>query len=78
MADRKNIIPINFHDFSVLDSEFNSIRERFDNEMRKMEDEMSRFRSELLTREHTLHSSSTSSSSTSHHSRYADSSQLTS
>jgi HSP20 family molecular chaperone IbpA len=38
-------------DMSVIDQEFNSIRERFDQEMRKMEDEMSRFRSELMNRE---------------------------
>merc|ERR1712179_612392 len=51
MADKKNIIPVKLGDFSVLDSEFNSIRERFDAEMRKMEDEMTKFRSELLNRE---------------------------
>jgi hypothetical protein len=52
MADaRKNIIPVRLGDFSVLDTEFSSIRERFDAEMRKMEDEMTKFRSELLNRE---------------------------
>lgn len=63
----KNIIPIKLGDFSVLDSEFNSIRERFDSEMRKMEDEMTRFRSELLNREQSslFSRSSTSSTSTS-------------
>lgn len=63
----KNIIPIKLGDFSVLDSEFNSIRERFDSEMRKMEDEMTRFRSELLNREQSslFSRSSTSSSTTS-------------
>ncbi|XP_065566011.1 alpha-crystallin B chain-like isoform X2 [Artemia franciscana] len=44
-------IPIRLGDFSVIDTEFNSIRERFDQEMRKMEDEMGKFRSELMTRE---------------------------
>lgn len=62
----KNIIPIKLGDFSVLDSEFNSIRERFDSEMRKMEDEMTRFRSELLNREQSsLFSRSSTSSTTS-------------
>jgi len=73
MADnKKNIIPVRLGDFSVLDTEFSSIRERFDAEMRKMEDEMTKFRSELLTREQpslfsrsATNTSSTTSSSTS-------------
>jgi len=44
-------IPIKLGDFSVIDTEFSNIRERFDAEMRKMEEEMSRFRSELMNRE---------------------------
>ncbi|CAG0883997.1 unnamed protein product [Cyprideis torosa] len=59
-------VPMHLSDFSVIDSEFNSIRERFDAEMRKMEDEMSRFRSELLNREssssNVVHKSSTTQS----------------
>ncbi|XP_078052076.1 heat shock protein beta-1 isoform X4 [Augochlora pura] len=53
MADSgiKRNIPIKIGDFSVIDTEFSNIRERFDAEMRKMEDEMSRFRSELMNRE---------------------------
>lgn len=52
MADgNKRNIPIKLGDFSVIDSEFSNIRERFDAEMRKMEDEMTRFRSELMNRE---------------------------
>lgn len=53
MADSgiKRNIPIKLGDFSVIDTEFSNIRERFDAEMRKMEDEMSRFRSELMNRE---------------------------
>ncbi|CAG9825596.1 unnamed protein product, partial [Phaedon cochleariae] len=47
----KRNIPIKMGDFSVIDSEFCSIRERFDAEMRKMEEEMSKFRSELMNRE---------------------------
>ena len=44
-------IPIKMGDFSVIDSEFSNIRERFDAEMRKMEEEMAKFRSELINRE---------------------------
>ncbi|XP_053975429.1 alpha-crystallin B chain isoform X2 [Hylaeus anthracinus] len=53
MADSgiKRNIPIKLGDFSVIDTEFSNIRERFDAEMRKMEDEMSRFRSEMMNRE---------------------------
>lgn len=53
MADsaHKRNIPIKLGDFSVIDTEFASIRERFDSEMRKMEDEMSKFRSDLMNRE---------------------------
>ncbi|KAF0311131.1 Heat shock protein beta-1 [Amphibalanus amphitrite] len=58
-------VPIKMGDHSVIDTEFSSIRERFDAEMRKMEDEMTRFRSELLHREEPRkHSSITSSSTT--------------
>ncbi|KAG8241933.1 Belongs to the small heat shock protein (HSP20) [Homalodisca vitripennis] len=38
----KRNIPIKLGDFSVIDTEFSNIRERFDAEMRKMEDEMTR------------------------------------
>ncbi|CAB0032499.1 unnamed protein product [Trichogramma brassicae] len=73
MADSgtKRNIPIKLGDFSVIDSEFSNIRERFDAEMRKMEDEMSRFRSELMNRESNFFKSSTSTttqSSNSHNS----------
>jgi len=53
MADGgiKRNIPIKLGDFSVIDTEFSNIRERFDAEMRKMEEEMSKFRSELMNRE---------------------------
>ncbi|XP_047736880.1 heat shock protein beta-1 isoform X1 [Hyalella azteca] len=44
-------IPVRLGDFSVIDDEFNSIRGRFDTEMKKMEEEMSRFRNELMNRE---------------------------
>ncbi|XP_014300342.1 alpha-crystallin B chain isoform X2 [Microplitis mediator] len=74
MADSgtKRNIPIKLGDFSVIDSEFSNIRERFDAEMRKMEDEMSRFRSELMNRESNnffkTTSSTTSQQSTQHNS----------
>ncbi|CAD6208733.1 hypothetical protein G9C98_006141 [Cotesia typhae] len=66
MADSgtKRNIPIKLGDFSVIDSEFSNIRERFDAEMRKMEDEMSRFRSELMNRESNNFFKTTSSSTT--------------
>nr|UNE55969.1 heat shock protein beta 1 [Paroster macrosturtensis] len=53
MADNRinRNIPIKLGDFSVIDTEFSNIRERFDAEMRKMEEEMSKFRSELMNRE---------------------------
>ncbi|XP_058810754.1 protein lethal(2)essential for life isoform X3 [Phymastichus coffea] len=62
MADSgiKRNIPIKLGDFSVIDSEFSNIRERFDAEMKKMEDEMSRFRSELMNRESNFFKSTTS------------------
>ncbi|XP_021912815.1 alpha-crystallin B chain isoform X3 [Zootermopsis nevadensis] len=59
---RRNI-PIKLGDFSVIDTEFSNIRERFDAEMRKMEEEMARFRSELMTRESNFFTKSTTSTS---------------
>ncbi|XP_015921832.1 alpha-crystallin A chain [Parasteatoda tepidariorum] len=44
-------LPLLRSDFSVIDREFSSIREKFDQEMRVMEDEMNRFRSQLMDRE---------------------------
>jgi hypothetical protein len=44
-------VPVLRSDFNLIDQEFSSIRDRFDSEMRKMEDEMNRFRSQLLDRE---------------------------
>ena len=37
-------VPMKLSDFSVLDTEFGNMRDRFDNEMKKMEDEMNSFR----------------------------------
>ncbi|KAL3276687.1 hypothetical protein HHI36_012057 [Cryptolaemus montrouzieri] len=61
----KRNIPIKLGDFSVIDTEFSSIRERFDAEMRKMEEEMSKFRSELMNRESNNFFRSTTSTTTS-------------
>ncbi|XP_055388357.1 heat shock protein beta-1 [Condylostylus longicornis] len=57
----KRNIPIKLGDFSVIDTEFSSIRERFDAEMRKMEEEMSKFRHELMNREANFFESTSSS-----------------
>ncbi|XP_073994510.1 alpha-crystallin B chain [Rhodnius prolixus] len=67
MADSgvKRNIPIKLGDFSVIDTEFSNIRERFDAEMRKMEDEMTKFRSELMNRESNFFKTTTSTSSNS-------------
>jgi len=48
-SERK--VPVHKSDFSLIDSEFNSIRDRFDEEMKKMEQEMNRFRNQLQDRE---------------------------
>ncbi len=56
---RRHNIPIKLGDFNVIDNEFSSIRERFDAEMRKMEDEMTKFRSELMNREANFFKTST-------------------
>uniref|UniRef100_A0A4D5R9J2 Alpha-crystallin B chain n=1 Tax=Scolopendra viridis TaxID=118503 RepID=A0A4D5R9J2_SCOVI len=57
-------VPILRTDFSILDSEYNSIREHFEQEMNKMEDEMAKFRSNLLAQEQHNISRSTTSSET--------------
>ncbi|XP_023342946.1 heat shock protein beta-1 [Eurytemora carolleeae] len=62
MSGEEQRVPMRIGDFSVLDSEFNSIKDRFDNEMKKMEDEMNRFRSELISRESSVFRKSGSSS----------------
>lgn len=64
MAENRRDIPIKMGDFSVIDTEFSSIRERFDAEMRKMEEEMSKFRSELMNRESNNFFRSTTSTTT--------------
>jgi len=44
-------VPVLRSETNLIDQEFSSIRERFEAEMRKMEDEMNRFRSQLIDRE---------------------------
>lgn len=62
MAPPERKVPIDRSESSLIDSEFSSIRERFDNEMRKMEDDMNKFRSHLVDRERDFFSSSLASS----------------
>ncbi|XP_054086586.1 heat shock protein beta-1 isoform X1 [Zeugodacus cucurbitae] len=65
MADaNKRNIPIKLGDFSIIDTEFSSIRERFDAEMRKMEEEMNKFRHELMSREANFFETSSSTKKT--------------
>ncbi|KAL9881659.1 heat shock protein Hsp-12.2 isoform X1 [Glossina fuscipes] len=65
MADaNKRNIPIKLGDFSVIDTEFSSIRERFDAEMRKMEEEMAKFRHELMNRESNFFESTSTTKTT--------------
>jgi len=58
-------IPVKLNDTSILDTEFSSIRERFDAEMRRMEDEMTNFRSQLLQRQDHFFKNSSSTTQTS-------------
>eukprot|EP00094_Tigriopus_californicus_P008198 TCALIF_07894-PA protein Name:"Similar to HSPB1 Heat shock protein beta-1 (Gallus gallus)" AED:0.12 eAED:0.12 QI:0/0/0.33/1/1/1/3/214/157 len=53
------------NDFSLIDAEFGNMRERFDAEMRKMEVDMDKFRSDALDRESSLFKNSSSHSSSS-------------
>ncbi|KAG8179159.1 hypothetical protein JTE90_023621 [Oedothorax gibbosus] len=64
-------LPLHRTDFSVIDREFSSIREKFDSEMRNMEEEMNRFRSQLMDREMPRiqsHSTATAADNTTHRS----------
>jgi len=47
-------VPVLRSSDNLIDTEFSSIRERFESEMRKMEDEMNRFRHQLVDRESSL------------------------
>lgn len=65
MAQERKV-PVLRSDNSLIEQEFDSVREKFEVEMRKMEEEMSRFRSQLLAASersrHQQHVSQTSSS----------------
>ena len=51
-GDRESArVPMKMGEFSVMDTEFDNIKDRFDSEMRRMEDEMNKFRSELISRQ---------------------------
>eukprot|EP00095_Tigriopus_kingsejongensis_P005580 maker-scaffold12_size759060-snap-gene-5.14 protein:Tk05580 transcript:maker-scaffold12_size759060-snap-gene-5.14-mRNA-1 annotation:"alpha-crystallin b chain isoform x2" len=58
-------LPIRRNDFSLIDAEFGNMRERFDSEMRKMEDDMNKFRSDLMDKESSLFKNATTKSSSS-------------
>jgi len=51
-------VPVLRSDHSLIDQEFGTIRDRFEAEMRKMEEEMNRFRSQLMEREREFFSGS--------------------
>lgn len=81
MANERKV-PILRSENSLIDQEFDSIREKFEHEMSKMEEEMSRFRSQLIASERdrlistqSTTSMSTSSSRLSSHSTASKSSQ---
>lgn len=66
MSSRDQRLPIRrMGDLSIMDSEFNNIKDRFDNEMKKMEEEMDKFRNDLLDRETTNFFTKSSNTSTS-------------
>lgn len=51
MANTEHKVPVYKSETSVIDNEFSSVRERFDREMRRMEEEMNSFRSKMLEKE---------------------------
>lgn len=57
-------VPVQRSDNNLIDQEFSSIRTRFEEEMKKMEDEMNKFRSQLMDRERTFFGPSLTHSST--------------
>jgi len=62
--DSSKRIPVKLSGDSVLDSEFSNMREKFDSEMRRMEDEMQSFRTQLLSRQDNFFNTSSSMMST--------------
>ena len=69
LSERK--VPVLRSDLHLIDSEFSSVRDRFEAEMRKMEDEMNRFRSQLMDRERDFFSSSAVTSSSQHNTSHS-------
>ncbi|XP_040569577.1 body wall muscle protein HR-29 isoform X2 [Lepeophtheirus salmonis] len=61
MSDKK--VPIRMGEFSVLDTEFGSMKDKFDEEMKRMENVMDRFRGDMLDKDSNFFSHSSSSSS---------------
>lgn len=47
MSNQERKIDVKPSNYSVIDNEFESMRERFENEMRRVEDEMQRLRREF-------------------------------
>ncbi|OTF77562.1 Heat Shock Protein 20-like protein [Euroglyphus maynei] len=58
-------VPVQKSDNNLIDQEFSSIRTRFEDEMKKMEEEMNKFRTQLMDRERTFFGSDLSSSNNS-------------
>jgi len=58
--DSSKRIPVKLSSDSVLDSEFSNMRERFDAEMQRMENEMQNFRTQLLSRQDNFFNTSSS------------------
>lgn len=56
-------VPVFQTQTSVIDNEFSSIRERFDNEIRRMESEMNAFRNKMLEKENEFFKNTSSISS---------------
>lgn len=65
-------VPLQRTDFNLIDSDFGSVRERFEAEMRKMEEEMNRFRNQLQERESDFFGRSAISSARTTHSTSGD------
>ncbi|XP_040569576.1 uncharacterized protein [Lepeophtheirus salmonis] len=67
MSDKK--VPIRMGEFSVLDTEFGSMKDKFDEEMKRMENVMDRFRGDMLDKDSNFFSHSSSSTSKSSESK---------
>jgi HSP20 family molecular chaperone IbpA len=67
-------VPVLRSDNNLIDTEFSSIRDRFESEMKKMEDEMNRFRGQLMDKESSLFGPNYTSSVTEKRSSHSTSS----